>query len=123
VFFDRTAIADGEALAGLPPAGNAAGDTRADHIKVLGWALELLPVQYRPGAENPDAPQIFDSLRFGGGPYGFAATCREAGVGFSWGAIDAYIREANETLNSGAAWYPAITADGDLRKGPWRGSR
>jgi hypothetical protein len=34
--------------------------------------------------------------------------------GFRWGAIDASIREAAEALNSGAAWYPAITADGDL---------
>jgi hypothetical protein len=75
VFLDRTAIADGEALAGLPPAGNAGGDTPADHIKVLGWALELLPAQYRPGAENPDVPQILIQ-RFGGRPYGFAATCR-----------------------------------------------
>jgi hypothetical protein len=40
-------------------------------------------------------------------------------VGFSWGAIDASISGAAETLNSGAAWYPPITADGDLPKGAW----
>lgn len=41
-------------------------------------------------------------------------------MGFSLGrAIDASVRKAAETLNSGAAWYPAVTADGDLPEGAW----
>ncbi len=48
VFGDRPEIAGGEALAGLLRPGNAGSNTAADHITVLGWALESLPAAYRP---------------------------------------------------------------------------
>jgi Transposase DDE domain group 1 len=55
-----------------------------------------------------------------GATHGFAAACRGSGVGFSLGtAIDARIRDATEVLNTAAAWYPAIDADGAIRDGAW----
>jgi hypothetical protein len=40
VFLARPEIAGGEALAGVLRPGNAGSNTAADHITVLGWALE-----------------------------------------------------------------------------------
>ncbi len=120
VFLDRRDIAAGEALAGLLRRGNAGSNTAADHITVLGWALESLPPLYRPGPENPDAPKILIRSDSAGATHAFAAACRESGVGFSFGtAIDARIRDAVEVLNTGAAWYPAIDADDRIRDGAW----
>jgi Transposase DDE domain group 1 len=120
VFLDRTDIAAGEALAGLLRAGNAGSNTTADHVTVLNQALASLPASYRPGTDNPDAPQVLIRSDSAGATYGFAAACRGAGVGFSLGAvIDAAIRDATETLNSTDAWYPAIDAGGAIRDGAW----
>jgi len=49
MFLDRPDIAAGEALAGLLRAGNAGSNTTADHIAVLGQALESLPPQSARG--------------------------------------------------------------------------
>jgi hypothetical protein len=88
----------------------------------LGWTLDSLPPRYRPGPDNPDAPQILIRSDSAGATYGFAAACRHAGVGFSLGcAIDAAIRDPAETLNTTAAWYPAISADRGIRDGAWVG--
>ena len=57
-FLDRPEIADGEALTGLLRPGNAGSNTAADHITVLGWALESLPEDYRPDPDDPGAQQI-----------------------------------------------------------------
>ena len=120
VFLDRPDIAAGEALAGLLRAGNAGSNTAADHITVLRQALQSLPPQYRPGPDNPDAPQILIRSDSAGATHAFAAACRTARVGFSLGAaIDAPIREAVEVLNTGDSWYPAIEADGGIRDGAW----
>jgi Transposase DDE domain group 1 len=120
VFLDRPDIAAGEALAGLLRAGNAGSNTAADHITVLGQALASLPPSYRPGPDNPDAPQVLIRSDSAGATYGFAAACRKSGVGFSLGAvIDARVRQAAEVLNNTNAWYPAITADGHVRDGAW----
>ena len=120
VFLDRPDIAAGEALAGLLRAGNAGSNTAADHITVLRQALQSLPPQYRPGPDNPDAPQILIRSDSAGATHAFAAACRTARVGFSLGAaIDAPIREAVEVLNTSDSWYPAIEADGGIRDGAW----
>jgi len=80
--------------------------------------LEALPPQYRPGPDNPDAPQILIRSDSAGATYGFAAACRDNGVEFSLGcAIDAAVREAAEVLTATQGWYPAITADGGIREG------
>ena len=94
VFLDRPDIAAGEALAGLLRAGNAGSNTTADHISVLNQALASLPPSYRPGTDNPDAPQILIRSDSAGATYGFAAARRVERVGFSLGAvIDAAIRD------------------------------
>jgi Transposase DDE domain group 1 len=118
--FDRPDIAAGEALAGLLRAGNAGSNTAADHLNVLGQALESLPPQYRPGPDNRDAPQILIRSDSAGASYGFPAAGRTAAVGFSLGAvINAAAREAAEVLTTNGGWYPAITAEGDIHDGAW----
>ncbi len=120
VFLDRPDIASGEALAGLLRKGNAGSNTTADHISVLGWALQGLPASYRPGPDNPAAPQVLIRSDSAGATYGFAAACRTAHVGFSLGAvIDARTRQAAEVLTANDAWYPAITTEGGIREGAW----
>jgi hypothetical protein len=120
VFLDRVDIAAGEALAGLLRAGNAGSNTTEDHIAVLAQALNSLPAQYRPDADNPHAPQILIRSDSAGATYGFATACRKSGAGFSLGtAIDAPIRDAVEVLHTADGWYPAIESDGDIRDGAW----
>ena len=82
---DRPEIADGEALAGLLRPGNAGSNTAADHITVLGWALESLPGPYRPDPDDPGAQQILVRCDSAGATHGFAETCRARGVGYSFG--------------------------------------
>lgn len=90
VFLDRPEIAGGEALAGLLRPGNAGSNTAADHVKVLRWALESLPVAYRRDPADPGAPQILVRSDSAGATHTFADACREARVGFSFGyAVDA----------------------------------
>ena len=87
---------------------------------MLNQALASLPARYRPGTDNPNAPQILIRSDSAGATYGFAAACRVERVGFSLGAvIDAAIRDAIETLNSTDAWYPAIDAGGSIRDSAW----
>ena len=122
VFLDRTDIAAREALAGLLRAGNAGSNTTADHITVLGQALQALPATYRPDPDNPEAPQVLIRSDSAGATYGFAAACRDAHVGFSLGcAINAAVRDAAEVLTDGGDWYPAIESDGGIRDGAWIG--
>jgi hypothetical protein len=117
---DRPEIAAGEALAGLLRPGNAGSNTTADHISVLGQALRSLPAGYRPGPDNPQAPQILIRSDSAGATYGFAAACRTAGVGFFLGAvITAAVRAAVEVLTTSGGWYPAIEAGGGIRDGAW----
>jgi hypothetical protein len=120
VFLDRPDIAAGEALAGLLRAGNAGSNTTADHISVLDQALRALPAAYRPGPNNPTAPQMLIRSDSAGATYGFAAACRDAHVGFSLGAvINAACRDGAEVLTATNSWYPAIETGGGIREGAW----
>ena len=120
VFLDRPEIAGGEALAGLLRPGNAGSNTAADHVTVLRWALDSLPVTYRPNPDDPGAQQVLVRSDSAGATHTFAAACRAAGVGFSFGyAVDVRVRDAVETLNAGDGWYPAIESSGGLREGAW----
>ncbi|MCI4674066.1 IS1380 family transposase [Candidatus Mycolicibacterium alkanivorans] len=119
-FLDRPEVAGGEALAGLLRAGNAGSNTAADHITVLGWALESLPAAYRPDPHDPTAHKILVRSDSAGATHKFAAECRRQGVGFSFGfAVDARVRDAVDTLNLAEAWYPAIDSSGAIRDGAW----
>jgi len=120
VFLDRPEIAGGEALAGLLRPGNAGSNTAADHVTVLGWALESLPAAYCPDPEDPGAQQILVRCDSAGATHTFAGACRKAGVGFSFGyAVDARVRDAVEILNTNDGWYPAIDSGGGIRDGAW----
>ena len=119
-FLDRPEIADGEALTGLLRPGNAGSNTAADHITVLGWALESLPEDYRPDPDDPGAQQILVRSDSAGATHDFAETCRARGVGFSFGyAVDARVQDAVEVLNTADGWYPAIEDGGAIRDGAW----
>jgi hypothetical protein len=117
---DRPEIAGGEALAGLLRAGNAGSNTAADHVTVLGWALESLPAAYRPTPDDPAGQQILVRCDSAGATHTFADACRDVGVGFSFGyAVDARVRDAVEVLNTTDSWYPAIESSGGIRDGAW----
>jgi hypothetical protein len=119
-FLDRPEIAGGEALAGLLRAGNAGSNTAADHVTVLGWALESLPAAYRPTPDDRGGQKILVRCDSAGATHSFADACRTAGVGFSFGyAVDARVRDAAEMLNTTDSWYPAIDSGGGIRDGAW----
>jgi hypothetical protein len=59
-------------LAGLLRPGNANSNTAADHITVLGWALESLPPAYRPDPDDPGAQQILVRSDSAGATHAFA---------------------------------------------------
>jgi len=120
VFLDRPDIAGGEALAGLLRPGNAGSNTAADHITVLGWALDSLPADRHPDPNDPGAQKILVRSDSAGATHRFAAQCRAKGAGFSFGfAVDIRVRDAAETLNKNKAWYPAIDSGGGIREGAW----
>jgi len=120
VFLDRPEIAGGEALAGLLRPGNAGSNTAADHVTVLGWALDSLPAPYRPDPHHPGAQQILVRSDSAGATHTFAAACRAAGVGFSFGCpVDARVRDAVDILNTTDGWCPAIDSSGGIRDGAW----
>jgi hypothetical protein len=52
-FLDRPEVANGEALAGLLRPGNAGSNTAEDHAKLLGMALESLPLHAKAPARRP----------------------------------------------------------------------
>ena len=121
-FLDRPEIAGGEALAGLLRTGRAGSNTAADHISVLAQALASLPAHWRPDpgrGGDSDAPKVVVRCDTAGATHDFAAACRTAGVGFSFGyPVDARVQDAVDTLNLGDGWYPAIDTDG-IRDGAW----
>jgi Transposase DDE domain group 1 len=119
-FLDRPEIAGGEALAGLLRKGNAGSNTAADHITVLEQALASLPVEWRPGPNNPEAPTVVVRSDSAGATHAFAQACRDHDAGFSFGyPVDYRVQDAVDTLNRGDAWYPAIDTTGDIRDGAW----
>ena len=120
VFLDRPEIAGGEALTGLLRPGNAGSNTAADHVTVLGWALDSLPAGYRPDPDDAGGPKVLVRCDSAGATHSFAQACRAAGVGFSFGyGVDARVQAAVETLNEGDGWYPAIETSGGIPEGAW----
>jgi hypothetical protein len=114
-FLDRPDVSSGEALAGLLRPGNAGSNTAADHIALLGMAIESLPPEARPGAE--DGPRLLARADSAGATHEFAAACRQRGVGFSFGfPIGEDVRLAISFVPEDI-WEPAIEADGSERDG------
>jgi hypothetical protein len=118
-FLDRPDVAGGEALAGLLRAGNAGSNTAADHIAVLDMALAALPERARPRPGHPDSPKLLARSDSAGATHGFAAACRDRGVGFSFGfAVNMGIQAIVNQIPV-ECWMAAIEADGQIRDGAW----
>lgn len=118
-FLDRPQIAGGEALAGLLRKGNAGSNTAADHIAVLDMALAALPEHARPRPGDAEGPRVLARSDSAGATHAFAAACRKAGVGFSFGfPVDLRVQDIVDAVPENC-WHPAIQTDGDLRDGAW----
>ena len=64
--FRRSGVEENFRVSSAVGKGNAGSNTTADHITVLEQALAPLPAAYRPGPDNPEAPQVLirsDSAR------------------------------------------------------------
>jgi hypothetical protein len=99
-----------EALAGRLRPGNAGANNAADHIAVLSEACWQLP-------ELPAGMGRLVRADSAGASHAFLDAVREAGWAFSVGfpltsEVTDAIREASE-----AAWTPAFTQHGDVRRG------
>jgi hypothetical protein len=118
-YLDRPEISGGEGLAGILRPGNAGSNTTADHVRILEMALAALPAHARPQPGKKKSPKLLVRTDSAGATYGFAAACREAGCGFSFGfAIDEQVRTAILTVPK-RAWMPAYDIDGNPRDGAW----
>ena len=107
-------------MAALLRPGNAGSNTAADHITVLGWALESLPPGYRRNPHDPGGQKILVRSDSAGATHTFADACRAAGVGYSFGyGVDARVQVAVEILNTSDGWYPAVEDAGGIREGAW----
>jgi hypothetical protein len=107
-FHPLLAILDGtgEALAGLLRPGNAASNTTADHVELLGLALAQLPV-------DPAKTEVIARADSAALTHGFVDACRAAGVRFAIGHdLTAPIRNACLSVPK-RWWRPAVTADGN----------
>jgi len=102
--------AGSEALAGVLREGSAGANTAADHVEVLGLALEQIP------ADQLDRPMLVRSDS-AGASHDFAGACRETAIRFSLGfPITEAVRTAiTDTAES--AWQPAMLQDGEQREG------
>ncbi len=116
VWLDETA----EPLAALLRPGNAGANNAADHVRLLGEAIDALPEHYQEGHRPGDDPA---TIRFpllvradsAGATHDFldAVVARNAefSVGF---AIDARVREAIVCCQE-EDWIPAVNRDGHQR--------
>ena len=118
-YLDRPDISGGEGLAGILRPGNAGSNTTADHIRILEMSLAALPEYARPVPGKKRSPKVLIRTDSAGATYGFAAACREAACGFSFGfAIDETVRAAILKLRK-RAWTPAYDINGEPRAGAW----
>jgi len=113
-FLDRPEIASGEALAAILRPGNAGAATAADHVQILALALAALPPHARPRPADRNGPRVVVRTDSAGASIAFAGSCRNAGVGFSFGFnVDDRVAAAVADL-APQAWVPALNADGSI---------
>ena len=108
-FLDAT----GEALAGMLRPGNAGSNTAADHITVLGHALQQIP---DAPLRKPDPRPV----RFGGQQHEFLAHIRglrEHGVDIVFSVGVAITTPVRAAITTACDWVPALDGDGSLRDG------
>jgi hypothetical protein len=97
--------ATGEALAAVLRPGNAASNTTTDHVRLLGLALDQLPV-------DPAAVEVVARADSAALTHGFVDACRERGVRFSIGLdLTEAVRNACLAVAE-RRWKPAVSADG-----------
>ncbi len=98
-----------EALGGLLRPGNAGANTAADHVAVLGRALEQVP------ARHIERIEILVRADSAGATHGLIDYCREAKMRFSVGYELTEIVRAAILEIPDDAWVVALDQDGSLR--------
>jgi hypothetical protein len=112
----------GEMLAGMFRPGNAGANCAADHVVVLGAAVDQLPAEWQQGHLGGDDPalvahKLLVRTDSAGASHWFAEECRDRNIGFSLGYwIDGRVRDALVLVQE-EDWEPAREADGRLRDG------
>ncbi|MTD17491.1 IS1380 family transposase [Nakamurella sp. YIM 132087] len=113
VFLDHQDGAGGEPLAMLLRPGNAGSNTAADHITVIGQALQQLSTGHRPGRAvlvRTDAAgcthAVVDWL-----------TRRRVGYSLGFSLNEGHVERIRALPD--AAWTPAYDGDGRPRDGAW----
>ena len=114
--------ARGEVLAVMLRPGNAGSNTAADHVVVLGQALDALPARERAGHQPGDDPGLVRAEGLvradaGGASHWLVEECGDRNLQFSVGYwIDGRVRDAL-LLAQEEDWTPAIGAGGGPRPG------
>jgi hypothetical protein len=109
-FLDAT----GEALAGMLRAGNAGSNTAADHVTVLGEALQQIPEPHRYGSP------ILIRSDSAGSSHEFLAHIRglrEQGVVTEFSVGVAITKPVRAAITIADGWVAALDGDGSLRDG------
>ncbi|MCP5035034.1 MAG: hypothetical protein GY939_24790 [Actinomycetia bacterium] len=112
----------GEILAQVLRPGNAGSNTAADHVTVLGAAIDALPERETAGhnvGDDPDDVEVDVWVRTdaGGTTHWLAEECRDRNLGFSLGYfIDSRVRDALLMVQE-EDWTPAVQANGHHRPG------
>lgn len=110
----------GEVLAGMFRPGNAGANCAADHVVVLGAAIEQLPAEWRRGHQPGDdsalaAKTLVVRTDSAGASHWFAEECQDRNLGFSLGYwIDGRVRDALLLVQE-EDWEPAREAGGRVR--------
>ncbi|MBM2623916.1 IS1380 family transposase [Actinoplanes sp. LDG1-06] len=106
--------ASGEALSGMLRPGNAGSNTAADHITVLGQALQQIPDAYRYGSP------ILVRCDSAGSSHEFLAHIRglrEHGMHTQFSVGVAITEPVRAAITAAKGWVPALDGDGSLRDG------
>ncbi len=112
----------GEILAQVLRPGNAGSNTAADHVTVLGAAIDALPERETAGhnvGDDPDDVEVDVWVRTDAGDttHWLAEECRDRNLGFSLGYfIDSRVRDALLMVQE-EDWTPAVQANGHHRPG------
>jgi Transposase DDE domain group 1 len=112
----------GKVLAGMFRPGNAGANCAADHVVVLGAAIDQLPDDWRAGHLPGDEPalptkKLLVRIDSAGASHWFATECRRRNIGFSLGyRIDGRVRDALLLVQE-EDWEPARQANGEVRDG------
>jgi Transposase DDE domain group 1 len=112
----------GEVLAGMFRPGNAGANCAADHVVVLGAAIDQLPPEWQAGHQPGDEAALVTKdllvrTDSAGASHWFAEECRDRNIGFTLGYwIDGRVRDALLLVQE-EDWEPAREADGRVRDG------